>query len=252
MSCGPPPTDVGIEANCTGTTFGETCSFSCGAGFDDNAASNTSITCQANGQWTMSDLVCTVRDCGTALPVSASSTEASTNCSGATTVGAQCSASCNSGFSQTAGTVADYECDESGSWVPVVSGGAFECVAITCDPAIGTGDASDFVCPSAAFGEECTVECNEGYNTSSSTPFTCDDSGAYTGGSFTCEIVTCGALPVSGDGVLTECPSDEYLDVSTVEHTVLTGPRTRVAHPNLWLSLHLTRPCLPTPPHFFA
>jgi hypothetical protein len=194
--------------------LGEVCTFECGTGFDENGEGIDSITCLASGEWSSTPFACVERDCGSNLPVTTTSAEASFDCGAVTTVGATCAATCNLGFTQAAGTVGDYICDASGSWVPAFSGPEIECVAVTCDPAIGMDAASDFVCPSASFGDQCTVTCNEGYNTVSSTPFTCDTSGSFTGGSYSCAIVTCGALPVSGEGIVVDCARDEYLDVS--------------------------------------
>lgn len=187
----------------------------CAAGYDASGEPTT-IDCQADGQWTVAGLTCTIRDCGSSLPVSTTADVASSECSGDTTVGSTCTAQCNEGYTQVAGTVGSFVCATDGTWTATEAGDSFACSAVTCDTAIGTGNAASFVCPSSAFGATCTVECDLGYNTISSTPFTCGEAG-FTGGSYTCEIVTCGSLPTSGDGVVTTCASDEYLAVSLDE-----------------------------------
>ena len=43
------------ERDCTGTAYGDSCTFSCHRGYERIGSSKK--TCQANGQWTGSDVV---------------------------------------------------------------------------------------------------------------------------------------------------------------------------------------------------
>eukprot|EP00048_Salpingoeca_helianthica_P013997 m.212716 g.212716 ORF g.212716 m.212716 type:complete len:1216 (+) comp15569_c0_seq7:60-3707(+) len=116
-----------VDLACTGTTFGQTCTATCKAGFDAGSVLSTTLTCGASGQWSGARVVCPIRSCGNLVQNTVINSLSGT-CA-ATTFGSVCSMTCAQGYGFAGVTaLGTYTCSATGAW-SLTSGAAPNCPA---------------------------------------------------------------------------------------------------------------------------
>lgn len=187
-----PGLDSSIDASCgSDPAFGDQCTVTCLPGYD---GTSETFACDASGTWvsTSSPLLCTPKDCGTAIP--SLDPNASADCSVVDTRFGEdnCIATCNAagGFAPVSGD-GNYTCSEDGVWV-----GELTCAEVSCPAEVpGLSNAVSSCTAGTAFGDSCTAQCQLGFDDVSAAggKFTCGIDGAWSG-SIDCQPVNCGPL----------------------------------------------------------
>ncbi|HJL19970.1 MAG TPA: hypothetical protein RMH99_30175 [Sandaracinaceae bacterium LLY-WYZ-13_1] len=186
VDCGAPPMPTNGTATASETTFGATATHTCDAGYD--LVGDMLRTCLADGTWSGSTPMCLIGDCGPLV-----SPENGTVTASSTTVGADATYACDTGYDLVGD--ATRTCQTDGSW----SGSAPTCVLVDCGslspPANGSVSA-----PTTTYGASASYACDFGYTLSGSATRTCEASGSWSGGAPTCDPVDCGALASPANG----------------------------------------------------
>ncbi|XP_064387701.1 sushi, von Willebrand factor type A, EGF and pentraxin domain-containing protein 1-like isoform X3 [Halichondria panicea] len=182
VPCGDPPAIPNGSRTFTGTTFGDTATYSCNTGYQRLGPST--VTCQASGTW--SDRPTCLAICGSPPSISNGSPGTPTGIIQGGTV----MYSCNSGY-QRLGS-ATVVCQDSGNWSPRPN-----CSAICgSPPSISNG--SPGTPTSTVAGGSVIYTCNNGYQLSGSPLVTCQASGSWTARP-SCSPI-CGSPPSISNG----------------------------------------------------
>lgn len=189
--------DSGSASCLGGTTFGETCTVSCSAGY--TLAGAASRVCQESGVWSNGPSSCakTVDWCPAQIGATALANGALSACTNRL-LGDSCAVACQAGYDFHNGT--QWSCDSTGSW-----SGSGSCVPKDCG-SLGLPATLVFasVCLSTTFGFSCSLSCATGHSLASSASLldaTCQSDGTWTPLP-TCNIVDCGALSLASGSVL--------------------------------------------------
>ncbi|XP_064387707.1 CUB and sushi domain-containing protein 1-like isoform X3 [Halichondria panicea] len=184
VPCGNPPTIPNGSRTFTGTTFGDTATYSCENGYQLSGSST--VTCQASGSWSTAS-TCSLRvPCGDP-PTIPNGFKTFTG----TTFGETATYTCNTGY-QLLGS-STVTCQASGSWSTAPT-----CSPVPCGnpPTIPNGSRTF---TGATFEETATYSCENGYQSSGSSTVTCQASGSW-GTAPTCQPVPCGNPPTIPNG----------------------------------------------------
>ncbi|RWS04130.1 P-selectin-like protein [Dinothrombium tinctorium] len=196
-----PPANGAIQGTCrAGAMAGSRCLFSCTPGFQIQG--EPILTCLANGQWSSISPTCIPLPrvtCSELRPPPNGIT--SGMCESNSSVGSQCSFSCNPGFRLLGSAV--LTCLSSGAWNGITP----QCIPITC-PQLrppSNGFASGMCENGSLPGSRCTFSCNPGFNLRGSGVLICLLSGQWNNNPPTCAAVpttTCRGLQAPQNGVL--------------------------------------------------
>ena len=223
VDCGTLPDPVNGQVNTTGTTLGQTATYSCNRGY--NLVGDSTRTCQATGAWSGSALTCqgtyvviewyqlsskvcvhdvfllsTAVDCGT-LP---DPVNGQVNTTG-TTLGQTATYSCNRGYNLVGDSTRT--CQATGAWsgsAPTCQGtyvviewyqlSSKVCVhdVFLLSTAVDCGTLPDPVngqvnTTGTTLGQTATYSCNRGYNLVGDSTRTCQATGAWSGSAPTCQ-----------------------------------------------------------------
>ena len=186
VSCGSAPSaPANGSSNGSGTTFGSSVTYACDAGYTLTGSDTT--LCQADGNWSDPAPTCVIVDCGAApgAPTNGSSGGDTT-----TTFGSTVTYSCDSGYDPVGAT--STTCGSDGNWTEA----APTCAPVDCGAftAPTNGAVSQ---PDTTFGQTATFSCNNGYVLNGSTSATCQADGNWDSAAPTCDLVDCGAAPMS-------------------------------------------------------
>ncbi|XP_053378181.1 complement receptor type 1-like isoform X2 [Mercenaria mercenaria] len=190
ITCGMLSNPANSNVSQTGTTYLETATYVCNTGYEQTGGSSIR-TCQADGTWSGSELVCTIEDCG---PLS--SPAGGTVHYTASTYLQTATYSCSTEYRQIGGDVSR-TCHAGGVW----NGTEIICQIYTCatltDPSDGTVTATG-----NSFGNTATFSCDPGYDLIGSSLLTCG-TGSWDDGAPTCtKKVDCGEPSVSDSHVV--------------------------------------------------
>ncbi|XP_055950757.1 P-selectin-like isoform X2 [Argiope bruennichi] len=199
-----PPVNGGNSGSCTSATVGQSCSFTCDAGFTLNGQST--LYCQAGGRWSSAAPTCTApTGCPDLNPPAYGGL--SGQCRQAT-VGQSCSFTCQAGYTL-AGQATLY-CQAGGRWSSAVP---------TCNRATPAGCAS-LIAPNGGYmlgtcapgraGETCVFGCDEGFVLRGQRTLTCESGGQWSTNPPYCqrgetERGTCPILTPPPHGEFEEC-----------------------------------------------
>ncbi|XP_064387710.1 sushi, von Willebrand factor type A, EGF and pentraxin domain-containing protein 1-like isoform X5 [Halichondria panicea] len=184
VPCGNPPTIPNGSRTFTGTTFGDTATYSCENGYQLSGSST--VTCQASGSWSTAS-TCSLRvPCGDP-PTIPNGFKTFTG----TTFGETATYTCNTGY-QLLGS-STVTCQASGSWSTAPT-----CSPVPCGnpPTIPNGSRTF---TGTTFEETATYSCENGYQLSGSSTVTCQASGSWDTAP-TCSPVPCGSPPTILNG----------------------------------------------------
>lgn len=182
------PSNGGVSVGAT--TFGSTASYSCDEGYTLVGAS--SVTCEADGNWSDARPVCQIVSCGAPTPPTGALV---TGGPYAYTFGDSVAFACQTG--RQASGVLEATCQANGTYTAVTGSCPFvDCGALPA-PANGTVSAGDTI-----YNTTRTLACDVGYTQSGSSSRTCQASGVWSGTPTVCTIFDCGDAPVPLNGAI--------------------------------------------------
>ncbi|XP_035380458.1 P-selectin isoform X2 [Electrophorus electricus] len=194
VQCAPLSTaSGGWRMNCSHplntNSYNSTCVFSCEEGFELIGSHTTH--CNHTGQWTHRTPTCTAVQCA---PLSTASGGWRMNCShpiSANSYNSTCVFSCEEGFELIGSHTT--QCDHTGEWTHRTP----TCTAMTCDPLMAP-EKGHMTCADPlgkfSFRSSCAVSCEEGYTLRGENTLTCLQTGHWSAGPPTCEVVRCDTL----------------------------------------------------------
>ena len=188
-----------LPSGLEGVLMGKTCVQQCKQDYERQTG-DVSRTCQADGTWSGSALVCTpIPTCGEDLAASAAARDAmhkSGSCAGGVKRGTSCTQQCKSDYEKESGD-ATRTCQNDGSW----SGAPLTCKAIpTCGEDLAASAAardathqSGSCAGGVKRGTSCTQQCKSDYEKESGDAMrTCQNDGTWSGAPLTCKAIpTC-------------------------------------------------------------
>ncbi|XP_053398307.1 CUB and sushi domain-containing protein 1-like [Mercenaria mercenaria] len=180
QDCGDPPLGNGTANTPTGTTYGEVAFISCNEGYTLQGEEH--ITCEDGGSWS-STPACIIIDCGDPAP-----TNGQSDTPEGTTLGSVAGVSCNDGYILSGDAI--LTCEAGPIWSDDST-----CIRDCGSPVVENGNVDSQA--GTLFGQSVTVTCNEGYDISGASTWTCVDSGWNATAS--CVIQDCGdPVPTNG------------------------------------------------------
>jgi CUB/sushi domain-containing protein len=214
--------DSNLIMTCSGTTYGETCSFSCPSGYDLVNGNSASVkapfvrTCAEDGAWTGNVPSCKIKDCGVI-----SVANAELQCDG-TQFGDKCTATCSVGYSST-GSV-EHTCTETGTW----GGAPTQCTIVSCGALSAPKDGT-IACGGETYEEECNFSCATGYEMSGANMRRCQADGTWSEKETQCDIVSCPALvnPTFGEATCTGTQYGQTCSIACNTGYTLSGSSSR-------------------------
>ncbi|XP_060565067.1 fibropellin-1-like isoform X2 [Ruditapes philippinarum] len=164
----------------SGTSYGNTASYSCDAGFELNGVLQR--TCQADSSWSSSAPTCDRLDCGNLK----SPTSGSVDLSGGTLFEATAVFTCNPGYTLTGDS--ERYCTNTGDW----DNSNPTCIIKDCGPLTDPENGQVLTVHGTTYNEEAEYSCNSGYQVNGVSTRTCEDDGRWSASDPTCEILDCG------------------------------------------------------------
>ncbi|KAL9960534.1 hypothetical protein ACROYT_G034006 [Oculina patagonica] len=200
-----PAPSNGTRLGCPGNAtmyYNTSCQFSCN---NDYIGSGSQVRrCQHNGTWSGQDFTCQIINC-TSLTVDPSSPLRMSSCDNH--YGAECNFSCAIGYRLNGSS--SVTCVATGNQQPGVWNNTIPtCEVITCQKFPAPSNGTRLGCSGNAtmyYDTVCQFSCNNGYIGSGSQVRRCQHNGTWSGQNFTCQIVTCPALPSPSDSVRHGC-----------------------------------------------
>jgi hypothetical protein len=184
VSCGAPPNGSNSAVAFTTTNYNDTAMYSCNNGYTGGPST---ITCQANGNWSGGGLSCTPVSCGAAPAANANGTVSGSG----TTYNSTRTYSCNAGYMGGG----NLTCESDGDW-SAATAPACTLISAYCST---TAPVNGSVTGGNTLGSVATYSCGTGYMIASGNAMrTCNangPSGTLSGTQPTCGPVSCGAAP---------------------------------------------------------
>ncbi|KAL6486013.1 hypothetical protein MHYP_G00054050 [Metynnis hypsauchen] len=172
--------------NCSGGSFGSSCSFSCNDGFHLQGVPET--TCMKSAEWSQEVPYCEVVQCSDLTE----SLHGSMQCEhpvGYFGYQSSCEFSCEEGYTLRGSSSSRLMCEASGHW----NGFQPTCEAVQCpvlqDPANGRMN-----CSGGSFGSSCSFSCNNGFHLQGPPDITCTKSAQWSQEIPYCEVIQCSDL----------------------------------------------------------
>jgi len=209
----------GNAPSCTNTNlFNSVCSFTCQTGF--SLVGNADLTCTGDGSSNIGAFNSAPPTCEaiTCPPLAVPVNGLSVTCSGANSVGVQCTFVCNTGFGIVGAAV--LTCVAGTGTVGTYNLPPPTCAAITC-PALGALANGAVSCSDANnFGSVCTSSCNAGFFLDGTATSTCVGDGSSATGAYntalpTCVAITCPAFAAPANGAVSCSNSVNFGSVCT-------------------------------------
>ncbi|XP_078343383.1 E-selectin-like [Oculina patagonica] len=200
-----PAPSNGTRLGCPGNAtmyYNTTCQFSCNNGY---IGSGSQVRrCQHNGTWSGQDFTCQIINC-TSLMVDPGGPLRMSSCGNH--YGSKCNFSCTIGYRLNGSSAVT--CVAPGNQHPGVWNNTIPtCEAITCPALPAPSNGTRLGCSGNAtmyYNTTCQFSCNNGYIWSGSQVRRCQHNGTWRGQDFTCQIVTCPALPSPSNSVRHGC-----------------------------------------------
>uniref|UniRef100_A0AAY5E8E9 E-selectin n=1 Tax=Electrophorus electricus TaxID=8005 RepID=A0AAY5E8E9_ELEEL len=168
--------------------FNSSCQFQCDRGYRLQGSQN--LYCLTSGQWNSGPPQCQVVQC----PPFNAAGGWRMNCShpiSANSYNSTCVFSCEEGFELIGSHTT--QCDHTGEWTHRTP----TCTAMTCDPLMAP-EKGHMTCADPlgkfSFRSSCVVSCEEGYTLRGENTLTCLQTGHWSAGPPTCEVVRCDTL----------------------------------------------------------
>ncbi|XP_065906945.1 uncharacterized protein [Dysidea avara] len=196
----------GEITSCTSGSIGmgyerDTCSFTCNTGYE--LIGSDTRTCQSNGSWNGSDVVCRRVPC----PLLTDPSNGTINCSlggdGVTSYEDTCSFTCNTGHELTGSH--QRTCQSDGSW----SGSPVPCTIMECPSSSLPMNSMLAESCSRSYQSMCDLQCEEGFDGSGEPSYVCDvlSNGSSvmwmtSGGGWSCERRSSGSSSGSTGAVI--------------------------------------------------
>ncbi|KAL9960491.1 hypothetical protein ACROYT_G033959 [Oculina patagonica] len=197
--------------------YGSQCNFSCTIGHRLNGSST--VTCVASGNqypglWNNSIPTCEVINC-TSLTVDPSSPLRMSSCNNL--YGSECDFSCTIGHRLNGSSAVT--CVSPGNQHPGIWDNTIPtCEVITCPALPAPSNGTRLGCPGNAtmyYNTSCQFSCNNGYIGSGSQVRRCQHNGTWSGQEFSCQTITCPALPAPSNGTRLGCPGNATMYYNT-------------------------------------
>ncbi|XP_036438467.1 sushi, von Willebrand factor type A, EGF and pentraxin domain-containing protein 1-like [Colossoma macropomum] len=193
--------------NCSGDSYGSSCSFSCNDGFHLQGAPE--MTCTKSAQWSEEIPHCEVVQCSDLTEPLHSSMQCD-HPLGSFSYQSSCEFTCEEGYTLTGSSSSKLMCEASGHW----NDSQPTCEVVQCsdltEPPHGTMQCDH---PLGSFGYQssCEFTCEEGYTLtgSSSSKLICEASGHWNDSQPICEAVRCPTLEHPANGNII-CSGDSY------------------------------------------
>ncbi|XP_065900392.1 uncharacterized protein [Dysidea avara] len=178
---------------------GDTCSFTCNAGFE--LTGNDTRTCQSDGSWSGTETMCRRVPCPPLTDPNNGVMTCLLRDDGVPFYEDICSFTCNTGFELTGSDTRT--CQSDGSW----SGSETLCRRVTC-PSLTDRDNVTINCSLSddevpSYEDTCSFTCNTGYEITGSDNRTCQSDGSWSGTKAMCRRVPCPSLADPNNGTTT-------------------------------------------------
>ncbi|XP_065916123.1 uncharacterized protein [Dysidea avara] len=175
--------------DCTGNMFEDTCTFSCGQGYE--LSGSETRTCQSNTTWNGTDVMCT--------PVSCPSLTAPNNgmidCTG-NMFEDTCTFSCDQGYELSGNETRT--CQSNTTW----NGTDVMCTPVSCQQLATAPNNGMIDCTGNMFEDTCTFSCDQGYELNGSENRTCRSDKIWSGTEAMCTKVSCPSLTAPNNGMI--------------------------------------------------
>ncbi|XP_037393747.1 sushi, von Willebrand factor type A, EGF and pentraxin domain-containing protein 1-like isoform X6 [Pygocentrus nattereri] len=172
--------------NCSGGSFGSSCSFSCNDGFHLQGAPE--ITCTESAEWSQEKPYCGVVQCSDLTEPLHGSMQCE-HLVGHFSYQSSCEFSCEEGYTLTGSNSSRLMCEASGHW----NGFEPTCEAVQC-PVLQDPTNGRIICSGESFGSSCSFSCNDGFHLQGAPHITCTESAGWSQEVPYCEVVQCSDL----------------------------------------------------------
>nr|CAB3266742.1 sushi, von Willebrand factor type A, EGF and pentraxin domain-containing protein 1-like [Phallusia mammillata] len=196
VSCGNPPTLPNTQQHVTSTVYRGTATYTCSKGYVNL---EDTITCQADGLWSSTSLLCAKVDCGSSPALNFGYVDIN-----GTKYGDVAVYHCRSGYIRSGSF--QRNCLANGSW----SGACPACTPVDCGPPTDPINGQHIAQGNYTFGEIVLYSCNTGYVLVGESFTLCTASTNWSAPVPTCERISCGATPFATNGAHDQPPASEH------------------------------------------
>ncbi|XP_053397800.1 neurogenic locus notch homolog protein 1-like isoform X1 [Mercenaria mercenaria] len=198
--------NVDIQA---GTTYGQTATYSCDAGFELNGVLQRN--CQPDGTWSTAAPTCDRLDCGTLK----APTDGSVDLTAGTLFEATAVFTCDAGYTLTGDT--ERYCTNTGVW----DNSSPTCIIKDCGTLTDPANGQVLTVFGTTYGQTAEYSCNSGYQVNGVSTRTCQADGTWSATDPTCVILDCGPVADIVNGGISY--SDGTIYGSTVYYSCNNG-----------------------------